>query len=183
MNYTYEILKLEPNNEFISVKYSCEGKNDYFYNAKIIAFGDSDIQTMIDNGANLAGEYWNRVDSHPETTSFATTGSGTWTAPAPVVETTVADTPDINFDTQSAELSDTPDENGVLQWTVTTLPESDVATNIRRRRTDLLEETDWMLLSDSPTPSQAWLDYRQALRDIPDQSGFPMSVTWPTKPA
>lgn len=30
---------------------------------------------------------------------------------------------------------------------------------------------------------QAWADYRQALLDIPQQSGFPHNVVWPTKPA
>ena len=38
------------------------------------------------------------------------------------------------------------------------------------------------MLSDSGTPSQAWLDYRQALRDVTSQEGFPNTVTWPTKP-
>ena len=53
---------------------------------------------------------------------------------------------------------------------------------VRWQRDAMLQETDWMILSDSPTPSQDWLDYRQALRDVPTQSGFPENVIWPTKP-
>jgi hypothetical protein len=48
-------------------------------------------------------------------------------------------------------------------------------------RDNLLKETDIWGLSDYPA-TQAQLDYRQALRDLPSQAGFPNSVTWPTKP-
>lgn len=48
-------------------------------------------------------------------------------------------------------------------------------------RNDLLSETDWWALSDrTMTAEQA--AYRQALRDITDQAGFPANITWPTKP-
>ena len=53
--------------------------------------------------------------------------------------------------------------------------------DIRNQRDGLLAATDWMALSDV-TMSDAWTAYRQALRDIPTQAGFPSSVTWPTKP-
>ena len=48
-------------------------------------------------------------------------------------------------------------------------------------RDELLAETDWWALSDR-TMTQAEIDYRQALRDVPAQAGFPFDVTWPTKP-
>tara|TARA_R110002096_G_scaffold320036_1_gene514136 strand:+ start:441 stop:704 length:264 start_codon:yes stop_codon:yes gene_type:complete len=53
--------------------------------------------------------------------------------------------------------------------------------DVRNQRDSLLASTDWMALSDV-TMSDAMTTYRQALRDIPAQSGFPSSVTWPTKP-
>lgn len=52
---------------------------------------------------------------------------------------------------------------------------------IRAERDRLLAETDYLALSDN-TMSAAMTTYRQALRDITDQAGFPTSVTWPTKP-
>jgi len=48
-------------------------------------------------------------------------------------------------------------------------------------RDNLLKETDVWGLSDYPA-TQAQLDYRQALRDVPAQAGFPEDITWPTKP-
>ena len=53
---------------------------------------------------------------------------------------------------------------------------------VREERDRLLAETDYLALSDV-TMSDAWKTYRQNLRDIPAQSGFPNSVTYPTKPS
>lgn len=48
-------------------------------------------------------------------------------------------------------------------------------------RNGLLEETDTWGLSDYPA-TQEQLDYRQDLRMVPQQLGFPHNITWPTKP-
>ena len=53
--------------------------------------------------------------------------------------------------------------------------------DIKKYRTELLAETDWWAVQDR-TMTQAEKDYRQALRDVPQQEGFPISITWPTKP-
>ena len=51
----------------------------------------------------------------------------------------------------------------------------------RGRRNRLLEETDVFAVGDRPM-TQEMTDYRQALRDLPDQDGWPDNVTFPTKP-
>jgi hypothetical protein len=51
----------------------------------------------------------------------------------------------------------------------------------KEKRDELLAATDWWLLSDTAEPTQEQLNYRQALRDLPDQEGFP-DVEFPTKP-
>lgn len=56
------------------------------------------------------------------------------------------------------------------------------AEEVREERNQLLSETDWMSGSDV-TMSTAWRTYRQALRDVPSQEGFPNDITWPTKPS
>lgn len=56
------------------------------------------------------------------------------------------------------------------------------AEEVRQERNQLLSETDWMANSDV-TMSDEWRTYRQTLRDIPSQEGFPNTVTWPTKPS
>lgn len=56
------------------------------------------------------------------------------------------------------------------------------AESIRSERNRLLSETDWTQLADSPVDNVAWITYRQALRDITNQGGFPFNVIFPTKP-
>lgn len=53
----------------------------------------------------------------------------------------------------------------------------------RNRRNQYLAETDWTQAKDVPdSVSAKWAPYRQALRDVPQQPGFPNDITWPTKP-
>lgn len=53
---------------------------------------------------------------------------------------------------------------------------------IRKIRDDLLSGSDWTQVSDSPVNKEEWSLYRQALRDIPTQEGFPFNVVWPLRP-
>jgi hypothetical protein len=69
----------------------------------------------------------------------------------------------------------------VIGFTVVNKPQDQAETAVRNQRNRLLSDTDWMALSDN-TMTPAWASYRQALRDITEQAGFPYSVVWPTKP-
>ena len=51
---------------------------------------------------------------------------------------------------------------------------------VRAQRDELLAASDYMALADRITAD--WTTYRQALRDIPAQSGFPTNITWPVEP-
>ena len=55
-----------------------------------------------------------------------------------------------------------------------------VESTVRARRDELLAASDSKVWPDH-VPDD-WRTYRQALRDIPEQSGFPTNVTWPVKP-
>ena len=66
-------------------------------------------------------------------------------------------------------------------WAKQNRTNEEASSNVRSKRDGLLLETDYLALSDQ-TLSTNMATYRQALRDIPSQSGFPFSVTWPTKP-
>ena len=56
-----------------------------------------------------------------------------------------------------------------------------LAATARAERNAKLAETDWTASSDV-TMSDAMTSYRQALRDVPAQEGFPSDITWPEKP-
>lgn len=56
---------------------------------------------------------------------------------------------------------------------------------IRIERNKMIAECDWTQLPDSPLNSLQkadWIEYRQALRDITKQNGFPWEIEWPIKP-
>jgi len=55
---------------------------------------------------------------------------------------------------------------------------------VRFQRNQLLAQTDWTQMPDVPQATKdLWAPYRQALRDVPQQAGFPTDVTWPVPPA
>jgi hypothetical protein len=53
---------------------------------------------------------------------------------------------------------------------------------VRKERNRLLATSDWTQIPDCTVDKQAWATYRQALRDITNQSGFPTDVVFPTPP-
>ena len=60
--------------------------------------------------------------------------------------------------------------------------DADRAAAIRTQRDAKLTSSDWTQVADAPVDKTAWATYRQALRDVPTQTGFPWEVTWPTTP-
>lgn len=76
----------------------------------------------------------------------------------------------------------------VEKWVATDVSAEEIAqrtenqaASVRAERDQKLNATDWRFRSDM-NPSQEWIDYCQALRDVPAQAGFPWEVTWPTQP-
>ena len=56
------------------------------------------------------------------------------------------------------------------------------AVGVRATRDARLSGSDWTQVADAPVDKAAWATYRQALRDVPTQAGFPYDITWPSKP-
>lgn len=79
-----------------------------------------------------------------------------------------------------------------LSWSVEKIPEKteaekreDAEKSVRAKRDSLISETDYLLASDYPISAEdleAVKVYRQALRDVPQQEGFPFDVVWPDLP-
>lgn len=112
----------------------------------------------------------------------------------PLVQTLVAGTPAREVIRLKTEADCTDPDTGEVdvdqvgqplygsEWevshTVQNMEQATAGANVRSKRDSLLQQTDWMALSDV-TMSDTITAYRQALRDIPSQAGFPFSVTWP----
>ena len=84
--------------------------------------------------------------------------------------------------------TDTTAEDG----TVTTAAENEAAykamkdaeqaKSVRATRDAKLAECDWTQVEDAPVDKAVWATYRQALRDVTAQTGFPWTVEWPVAP-
>jgi hypothetical protein len=79
---------------------------------------------------------------------------------------------------------------GVVAEFVPYVPTTEeLAENVRFQRDALLQEVDSIVsnplrwASFSQAQQTAWADYRQALLDVPQQPGFPNTISWPTKPS
>lgn len=77
----------------------------------------------------------------------------------------------------------------VQQWLVTTATPAEVAKRAERQCADIradrnrrLADCDWTQVSDSPVDRAVWASYRQELRDVTGQPGFPWKIIWPVAP-
>lgn len=108
--------------------------------------------------------------------------------PAEILETfdvySVKSTPAPQIDSKTHRHTQTVqmvDGEWTQVWQIVELSLDQAEENIRAHRAQLLKDTDWMALSDN-TMTPEWASYRQQLRDLTDQEGFPYAVQWPTKP-
>lgn len=67
-------------------------------------------------------------------------------------------------------------------FTVEAIPDEEVAGQVRAERNDKLSASDWTQVADAPVDKAAWATYRQALRDVTAQAGFPWTIIWPDAP-
>jgi len=133
---------------------------------------DADVCTLLDIDPILAAP-------KPSTTSLQAVnangsvqdGLGNWVEAWSVVDA----------------FSDTTNDEGVTtskadnEAAYTASESAKVAVSVRVTRDALIAATDYYALTDV-TMGSTVTAYRQALRDVPDQSGFPNTITWPTKP-
>jgi hypothetical protein len=107
------------------------------------------------------------------------------------VERVFFSTPPELTDTQVLE-EGTPviaDNRWTQVWTVRDMTTEEVASRndtqaatVRAQRNNKLTESDWTQVADAPIDKAAWAAYRQVLRDVPSQQGFPWNITWPDAP-
>jgi hypothetical protein len=100
--------------------------------------------------------------------------------------------PTFDVATQELVVNDTLDyKDGawLLGWVVKNLTQEQQAVRqqqkamaVREQRNQKLKDSDWTQLADAPVDKASWAAYRQELRDISAQPGFPWTVDWPVAP-
>ena len=136
-----------------------------FLNGKPVCYGDVSLPSDITRaGLESSGNICMESDTEPE---FYTR----WVH-------TPADSPD------NVAPKDT-DVGGIAIYLTDAEYDTVLAASARQKRDRLIAATDYLVTPDYPIESDrlaAVKTYRQALRDVPEQSGFPRSITWPEKP-
>ena len=112
-----------------------------------------------------------------------------------VYPATVAEVPTFTERTQTITQNETATQvNGawVYSWTVADKKAEEVTAydtakgvSVRSQRDELLASCDWMAIKSfeaGSAVSAEWATYRQALRDVSAQEGFPNTIVWPTQP-
>jgi hypothetical protein len=97
-------------------------------------------------------------------------------------------TPDYDSETQSiVRITPVPPGQDFVEYQVVDITYTDeflTAAAITKRNERLLK-SDWTQLPDAPLTElqvTAWRTYRQELRDVPEQAGYPRNINWPVKP-
>ena len=67
-------------------------------------------------------------------------------------------------------------------WSVVLKPIEEQSYRVRAQRNEKLSACDWTQVADAPVDKTVWANYRQELRNVPAQAGFPWDITWPTQP-
>ena len=96
----------------------------------------------------------------------------------------------VNYTHDKADMPKYQVSNGALQKksqsTIDAMELTEAQEKLRRKRNQMLSNTDWTQSPDSPlsdTKKQEWATYRQALRDLPANTTDPANPTWPTQPS
>ena len=136
-----------------------------FLNGKPVCYGDVSLPSDVSRtSAESAGYICMESDTEPE---FYTR----WVY-------TPADSPD------NVAPKDTY-AGGIAIYLTDAEYDTVLAASARQKRDRLIAATDYLVTPDYPIESDRLAKvkiYRQALRDIPEQSGFPRNITWPEKP-
>lgn len=84
--------------------------------------------------------------------------------------------------------TDTTAEDGIVttaaehEAAYKAMKDAEQAKAVRTQRGEKLKDSDWTQVADAPVDQAAWATYRQALRDISTQEGFPWTINWPEQP-
>ena len=149
------------------------------------------MHALIENGAVAQYPYgFGQLKAANPLTSFPAQATDEMLA-SYGVQRVFFSTPPAITDTQVLE-EGTPvfvDDRWTQMWSVRDMTSEEItnrndakAAEVRSERNEKLKASDWTQVADAPVDKTAWAAYRQDLRDITAQEGFPWNINWPTQP-
>lgn len=142
------------------------------------------MYVKIFNGQPVCFPYnLSQLKSDNPNTSFPATISASTLADYSVYEVVLTPRPIVDSSTHIVtQTVKEIDGTWTQTWNVEQLPKDQAVHNVRADRSERLADCDWTQLPDAPVDRGAWANYRQALRDVTVQPGFPWNVQWPESP-
>lgn len=172
---TYKITRVDPISRVMQVRYSKPNYQDYFVQLGLEEpIIEEKLHAQAKEFVAEAAHHWQLQDSAQEFQLASDTGI--------VKERTYEPPPDYDTLTQEiVEVITETDDQEIVSYEIRDLPVDTKIMNIRMERDAMLVQTDAFALTDR-VMSDEMIAFRQALRDIPDQAGFPDNVVWPIMP-
>jgi hypothetical protein len=177
-NYTYEIMSFIPADSWVKVRYEKDGSLPYMKLFTLVAFDEASIREQIEGFAPVVFAHWDRAEKAPRNLPVSGVQSATMTPIKPVVFEETEELTD-SITQMLVEVLEEGDKEIVQKNVVAERPFKDQCALARNIRNFELSQTDFHALSDRVMSPEV-REYRQALRDVPKQSGFPKSIKWPT---
>lgn len=154
MDYEYTIVQAEPKHKYLLVSYTSEGRDEYVKSFNPLLWDEEHIVEVIEQYAPEVLRHWVYQETHD------------------------IDPPIAVGTTRKAKGEPSP-----VDYLHDHFPAPTMADRQRMRRDAMLAETDIHALEDTKAMSAEVRKYRQALRDVTKQEGFPNKVVWPARPA
>ncbi len=179
----YKIKRIDPLSNLVSAVFSKEGKIDWHGRISLPeGFTDSQLVDALDKLSEDAARYWISLEESSEVVISSLEGVLKDKVFEDVPQATDEFIRDYDpvYQKVVRKIIDT-DTVKTYSWEILDLTEEELANNVRRKRAELLRYTDLWAYSDRSMPEEI-KEYRQALRDIPEQEGFPRDIIWPIKP-
>lgn len=197
MKIKWRIENAQPEYELLTVAYSNDDGLEYWKNFNPREFSAEEIVSYIEGFAPHVVGFFERVSARKADVMEAVPTEGEYECDAQRIyvgetmpDTVIPEEPEYDPFTQRLELSEQEAGDPEHSWSIIDKTEEEqlqfmeaVAFENRLRRNQLLLESDFFNFPDACVANvQDWLDYRQALRDVPGQPDFPKKIIWPERP-
>lgn len=179
-DYTYEIVSFVPADSWAKVKYEREGNLPYFKLMTLASFDELAIKEQIEGFAPVVFAHWDRANIAPDELPLVGVQTATMT---PIKPTVMGVEEEISNPITEILVDQRVETETEITFSrvVETRPENEWPSVAIGMRDFLLSQTDRYAISDSTMPVSIKA-YRQALRDVPLQDGFPDNIVWPEAP-
>jgi hypothetical protein len=196
MKIKYEIEEYDPEREYLLVKFTSEENPDHQFYKSLNPpdFSAAKLTELLEAVASVAAGFWERAEKHDKECPIPL--EGTVEAEPEVymaqeIFPVIEPYPEFDVWTERLEQGDlTSPYQETIGWEIIKLSEAEqkelydqMEMAYRRDRNQTLLDSDFIHAPDACVKNlQEWLDYRQALRDLPTTEGWPKNITWPEMP-